>query len=114
MIACQGREMYDSSMADANKMDNQKADDRTLRELRSVGPAMVEDFQKLGITSVAQLKSKNAQKLYDQLCKIAGQRMDPCVLDVFECAIAQAKDPGLPAEQCDWWYWSKVRKQRKR
>ena len=90
------------------------ADDRKLKELRSVGPATVEDFQKLGIRSVAQLKSKNAQKLYDRLCKIAGQRMDPCVLDVYECAIAQAKDPDLPAEQRDWWYWSKLRKQRKR
>ncbi|MBK7141816.1 MAG: TfoX/Sxy family DNA transformation protein [bacterium] len=89
------------------------SDKRQLKDLRSVGPAMLEDFQKLGITSVAQLKSKNAQKLYDQLCKIAGQRMDPCVLDVFSCAIAQAKDPQLPAEQTDWWFWSKIRKQRK-
>jgi hypothetical protein len=24
--------------------------------------------------------------------------------------VVQAKDPRLPAEQCQWWYWSRVRK----
>ncbi len=85
-------------------------DTRTLKDLRSVGPATLRDFELLGIHTVAQLKQKNAQRLYDQLCKLTGQRQDPCVLDVFSCAIAQAKDPDLPAEQCDWFYWSKVRK----
>ena len=87
---------------------------RTLAQLRSIGPAMLEDFERLGIGTVAQLKQKNAQKLYDQLCRITGQKQDICVLDVFECAIAQAKDPDLPAEQCDWFYWSRRRKAHSR
>lgn len=86
-------------------------DKRTLRDLRSVGPATVRDFELLGITTVPQLKQKSAQRLYDQLCKLTGQHQDPCVLDVFSCAIAQAKNPDLPAEQCDWFYWSRLRKQ---
>jgi hypothetical protein len=24
--------------------------------------------------------------------------------------VAQAVDPRLPAEKCQWWYWSKIRK----
>jgi len=32
------------------------------------------------------------------------------VLDVFRAAVAQARDPRLPAEQCQWWYWSRKRK----
>jgi hypothetical protein len=32
------------------------------------------------------------------------------VLDTFCCAVAQARDPGLPAEQRNWWYWSRLRK----
>jgi hypothetical protein len=27
-------------------------------------------------------------------------------------AVAQAKDPHLPLEQCQWWFWSKKRKAR--
>ncbi|MCM2273158.1 MAG: helix-hairpin-helix domain-containing protein [candidate division Zixibacteria bacterium] len=87
---------------------------RTLRELRSIGPAMLEDFEKLGIMSVAQLKTRNARKLYDSLCRITGQKQDICVLDVFECAIAQARDPNLPDEQRDWFYWSRRRKSKAR
>lgn len=75
---------------------------------------MLEDFEKLGIRSVAQLKTKNARKLYDSLCRITGQKQDICVLDVFECAIAQAKHPDLPDEQRDWFYWSRRRKSRDR
>jgi len=29
---------------------------------------------------------------------------------VFVAAVAQAKDPALPIEQRQWWYWSKIRK----
>ena len=25
-------------------------------------------------------------------------------------AVAQARDPQLPVEQCQWWYWSRKRK----
>ena len=64
----------------------------------------------LGITEVQQLAKANPKQLYDRLCRLTGERQDPCVLDVFTAAVAQAKDPLLPAEQCQWWYWSRVRK----
>jgi hypothetical protein len=64
----------------------------------------------LGVKSVAQLAKRNPQKLYDQLCELTGTRQDPCVLDTFVCAVAQAKDPELPLEQRQWWYWSRKRK----
>jgi hypothetical protein len=36
--------------------------------------------------------------------------MDLCAQDVFSAAIAQARNPLLPADQCQWWYWSRQRK----
>jgi hypothetical protein len=48
--------------------------------------------------------------MYDQLCRLKRQRIDPCLLDVLVAAVAQAKDPDLPLEQRQWWYWSKARK----
>jgi len=84
--------------------------ERQLKDLVSVGPAMLEDFELLGIKTVAQLRRRSPQRMYRNLCRLRGQRIDPCCLDVFEAAVAQAKDPSLPVEQRQWWYWSKVRK----
>jgi hypothetical protein len=87
-----------------------KHGERRLEDLISVGPAILRDFEMLGINSVAQLSRRSPQAMYDQLCRLTGTRQDPCVLDVFNAAVAQARDAKLPAEQCRWWFWSKVRK----
>lgn len=83
---------------------------RQLKDLVSIGPAMLKDFELLGISSVAQLRRRSPKRMYEELCRLRGQRLDPCCLDVFVAAVAQAKDPELPIEQRQWWYWSKVRK----
>jgi nucleotidyltransferase/DNA polymerase involved in DNA repair len=84
---------------------------RQLGDLISIGPAMLRDFELLGIRSVAQLARQNPQRLYEKLGRVARQHQDICVLDTFCAAVAQAKNPRLPAEQCKWWYWSEKRKQ---
>jgi hypothetical protein len=85
-------------------------DQRQLRDLISVGPAIERDFHMLGVRSVPQLAKQDPQKLYSQLERLTGTRQDPCVLDVFRAAVAQARNPRLPAQQCQWWYWSRKRK----
>ena len=85
---------------------------RRLQDLISVGPAIARDFELLGIRSVAQLARRNPEKLYERLCRVTGRAQDVCCLDVFRAAVAQAKDPQLPIEQCQWWYWSRQRKAR--
>ncbi len=86
--------------------------DRQLKDLVSIGPAMLRDFELLGIRSVQQLARENPVKLYQKLCRITGQHIDICCQDVFFAAVAQARNPLLPAEQCQWWYWSRQRKAR--
>jgi hypothetical protein len=73
---------------------------------------MLRDFQVLGISSMAQLARQNPRRMYDKLCRITGQRIDVCCLDTFQAAVAQARHPLLPAEKCQWWYWSRLRKAR--
>lgn len=85
-------------------------DSRTLADLISVGPAMLRDFERLGIRSVTRLARASPQRLYDRLCRVTGRRQDICCLDAFTAAVAQARNPRLPAEQCQWWYWSRRRK----
>ncbi|MBM3785496.1 MAG: mitomycin resistance protein [Acidobacteria bacterium] len=74
---------------------------------------MLSDFDLLGVQSVADLARRNPDSLFRKLCDLTGTRQDPCVLDTLRCAVAQARDPQLPAEQCNWWFWSRLRKQAK-
>lgn len=84
--------------------------ERRLGDLVSVGPATLEDFDRLGIGSVDDLARQDARELYERLGRLLGVRLDVCCLDVFECAIAQARDTDLPAERRNWWWWSRRRK----
>jgi predicted RecB family nuclease len=85
-------------------------EERDLEDLVSVGPSIRRDFEMLGIRTVSQLAKHDADDLYRKLCRKTGTRQDPCVHDVFSAAIAQARDPKLPLDQCRWWYWSAKRK----
>lgn len=84
-----------------------------LTDLVSVGRATVRDFELLGIKSVEQLRGKNADILFHELCRRTQVTHDPCVIDVFSAAIAQAENPDLPDEMKKWWYWSRLRKKIK-
>ena len=83
---------------------------RELGDLISIGPAMLRDFELLGIRSVAQLAKQDPERMYERLGRVARQHQDICVLDVFCAAVAQARNPRLPAERCEWRWWSKKRK----
>jgi len=85
--------------------------ERWLGDLISVGPAMLRDFELLGVRSVAQLARRDPEEMYRKLGRVARQHQDICVLDTFRAAVAQARNPRLPAERCQWWWWSRKRKQ---
>ena len=87
-----------------------RSDSRKLADLISVGPAMLRDFEILGVRTVPQLARRNPERLYASLCRVAPQHQDICCLDVFRAAVAQARNPHLPVERCQWWYWSSKRK----
>ncbi|HEV2422631.1 MAG TPA: helix-hairpin-helix domain-containing protein [Candidatus Acidoferrales bacterium] len=80
------------------------------QQLISVGPAVERDFHLLGIRCLEQLAKQNPRRMYDKLCRVTGEHQDICCLDVFEAAVAQARDPQSPAEQCQSRYWSRKRK----
>jgi hypothetical protein len=93
------------------KEDFMEKKEARLQDLISIGPAMMRDFEIVGIRSVRQLARMNPRRLYERLCRVTGQAQDICCLDVFTAAVAQARNPRLPAEQCQWWYWSRKRKE---
>jgi hypothetical protein len=84
--------------------------ERKLQDLISVGPATRQALASLGVHTVEELALREPQTLYREISRKRRKQQDPCLLDVFQAAVAQARNPHLPLEQCCWWYWSRVRK----
>ncbi len=86
---------------------------REWKDLAGIGRAMLRDFEVVGVRTVKDLAASDPNELYERLCALTGARHDICCLDVFRCAVAQARHPDLPEEQKNWWYWSRKRKAAK-
>ncbi len=80
-----------------------------LQQLASIGPACADDLLLLGIDCVEKLVGQHPTRLFEQLNQRTGVRHDPCVEDVFRCAIAQAEQPDLPEALGQWWMWTPLR-----
>lgn len=76
----------------------------------SVGPSTAQDLWNLGYRSLKDLQDEDPTEIYERLCRQVGNRVDPCLLDVFRSIIAQAKNPNLPVDQRNWWYWTPHRR----
>ncbi len=81
-----------------------------MRDLAGIGKSIAGNLRDLGVSTVGELARREGDELYRALCEKTGARQDPCVLDTFRCAVAQARDPGLAAEQRNWWWWSRQRR----
>lgn len=80
-------------------------DPTSLLSLPGVGVSIAKDLQDLGIHTPVQLKDKNAQELYDTLCKLRGTHIDRCMLYVFRCIVYAAKTPKPDPQKLLWWSW---------
>lgn len=77
-----------------------------LEDIPNVGPAVAADLRRLGITSPADLPGRDPSALHEELCRITGQRHDPCLLDTFIAAVRFME--GEPKEP--WWHYTAQRK----
>ena len=77
-----------------------------LENIPNIGPSIAADFRQLGITTPAELLGRDPYAMYDDLCRITGQRHDPCLLDTFIAAVRFMEgDPKKP-----WWEYTAERK----
>ncbi len=77
-----------------------------LEEIPNVGPAVAGDLRRLGIQLPVDLLGRDPYAMYDDLCRITGQRHDPCLLDTFIAAVRfMAGEPKRP-----WWKYTAERK----
>src|SRR4051794_12431331 len=77
-----------------------------LEDVPNVGPTIAGDLRRLGITLPVDLIGRDPYALYDELCRLTGQRHDPCVLDTFLAAVRYME--GAPKKP--WWKYTAERK----
>jgi hypothetical protein len=78
---------------------------RPVQRIPGVGPSIAADLHLLGIHDVAELRGRNPETLYADLCREVGHHVDRCVLYVFRCAVYFASEAKPDAELLKWWNW---------
>jgi hypothetical protein len=76
------------------------------QDLPNIGPAMAEDFVRLGLRSLDDLERADPQDLYDRISRLDGVRHDPCVLDTYAAAVHNLRT----GDELPWWEFSRRRK----
>ncbi|MBI1882585.1 MAG: TfoX/Sxy family DNA transformation protein [Chlamydiae bacterium] len=76
-----------------------------LEKTPGVGKSIAQDLHKIGIHSIADLKGRDAQALYDQSNKLVGTVQDRCLLYVFRSAVYFANTQNPKPELLKWWNW---------
>lgn len=80
-----------------------KAND--LQVIPGVGKSIVRDLEEIGIRSVADLKGKNPEELYEKSNRLRGKIQDRCLLYVFREAVYFAENEERDPERLKWWNW---------
>jgi hypothetical protein len=81
---------------------------KRLQTIPNVGPAISRDLAGLGIACVEDLRGRDPDALYHELCRQDGVCPDPCMHDVLTAVVAFANgDPSRP-----WWEYTPARKAR--
>jgi hypothetical protein len=90
----------------ATKKTAARTDLTKLEQIPNVGLAIAADLRLLGIERPQDLAGRDPYALFDELCRVTGQRHDPCLLDVFIAAVRfMAGEPARP-----WWAYTAERK----
>ena len=77
-----------------------------LKDIPNIGESIAGDLRRLGIKSPTQLPGRDPYSMYDDLCRITGERHDPCLLDTFIAAVRFME--GQPKKP--WWNYTAERK----
>lgn len=81
-----------------------------LRTIPNIGEQIKKDLIQIGMQSVEDLKGKNPEILYEQVCKVKGFQEDRCLLYVFRMAVYYAEHTEHEEEKLKWWYWKDKKK----
>jgi len=83
---------------------------KDLQIIPGVGKSIAQDMFDLGIRELTDLKKRDPEKLYENLCALRGRHIDRCVLYVFRCAVYFASTKKPDPYFLKWWHWKDVNK----
>jgi nucleotidyltransferase/DNA polymerase involved in DNA repair len=83
----------------------QDAQRKELKQIPGVGISIADDLLHIGIKSIADLKDRDPEALYDRSNRFAGRVQDRCLLYVFRCAVYFASTEKHDKKKLKWWYW---------
>ena len=75
------------------------------QKIPGVGKSIAQDFLNLGYRSIADLKGKDPEEIYAQLCKHQGCSVCRCMLYVFRLSVYYAENDQHEPELLKWWNW---------
>ena len=74
-------------------------------KIPGVGKSIAQNFIDLGFSAVSELRGKDPQQLFEDLCTLKNERIDRCVLYVFRGAVYFAGREEHDPELLKWWNW---------
>lgn len=77
-------------------------DKNNLQNIPSVGKSIAEDLRNIGIQTVADLKGKDPEKLYEMSNRFEGRIQDRCLLYVCREAVYFAENKNPDPEKLKW------------
>ncbi|MCX6562177.1 MAG: helix-hairpin-helix domain-containing protein [Candidatus Aminicenantes bacterium] len=84
---------------------SRKSSLKELQTIPGVGPKIAANLWKLGIRSVADLRGRDPEALYQALGEREGGPVDRCALYVLRCAVYYASRKKHDPEKLKWWRW---------
>lgn len=80
-------------------------DSNDLRSLPSIGPSLAQALMDLGLHAPTDLRGRNPEQMFADLCSLRGEKIDRCVLYSFRCAVHAATSDDRDLELRKWWNW---------
>ena len=78
---------------------------KQFQTIPGVGKSIAGDLWNMGFRSVTELKGKNPEKMFKDVCNLYGTHVDKCMLYVFRCAVYFASEKRHEPELLKWWKW---------
>jgi len=86
-------------------MSHKKEILKNFQTIPGVGKSIAGDLWNMGFRNINQLKNKNPDRLYSDICNLYGTHVDKCMLYVFRCAVYFASNKKHDSELLKWWNW---------
>jgi nucleotidyltransferase/DNA polymerase involved in DNA repair len=93
------------SLPSRSQSSLKEAVSRDFQKIPGVGPRIAENFWRLGLRSLEDLRQSDPERLFRQLSVLEGKKVDRCALYVFRSAVYFVSRRIHDPELLKWWNW---------